>query len=205
MMLLAGLFLVVIAASTLILSDNAPVNTDLLPKQAMIEQTDLSIPIISINKWTDALATRPFWMITFGLFTCGIGMNLSGSQDVPMLMDHGFHEHTASIGIGLLGLVAMISSVLLGTLSDKIPKRLMLANIYFFRGVEFLLLVLIMSDWQLYIVSTFGGLVWAGSGAFFFYFRNPIWSSMVGYFIRLELFCSSNWRGSWSLCCWMGI
>lgn len=165
MLLLAGLFLVLIAASTLILSDNAPVNTDLLPGQPVIERTDLSAPIISINKWTDALATRPFWQITFGLFTCGISMNLLGSHGVPMLMDHGFDEHTASFGIGLLGLVAMISSVLLGNLSDKIPKRLMLSSIYIFRGVEFLLLVLVMSEWQLYTVSAFGGLVWAGSTA----------------------------------------
>ncbi|SDP19445.1 Predicted arabinose efflux permease, MFS family [Paenibacillus sp. yr247] len=165
MLLLAGLFLVLIAASTLILSDDAPVNTDLLPGQIMMNRTDLSAPMISLDKWTDALATRPFWHITFGLFACGFSMNLLGSHGVPMLMDHGFHEHTSSFSIGLLGLVAMISSVFLGNLSDNISKRLMLSSIYIFRGAEFLLIVLIMSEWQLYMVSAFGGLVWAGSTA----------------------------------------
>ncbi|UUZ93475.1 hypothetical protein LJK87_01455 [Paenibacillus sp. P25] len=164
-LLLAGLFFALIVGSTLIINDDAPVNTDLLPGQIMMNRTDLSAPMISLDKWTDVLATRPFWQIAFGLFACGFSMNLLGSHGVPMLMDHGFHEHTASFSIGLLGLIAMISSVLLGNLSDLISKRLMLSCIYIFRGVEFLLIVLVMSEWQLHLVSAFGGLVWAGSTA----------------------------------------
>jgi MFS family permease len=165
MLLLAGLFVVLIAVSTLFLSDDAPVDTDLLPGQVKMNRTEVSASVTPLSTWTDALKTRPFWQISFGLFACGFIMNLLGSHGVPMLMDHGFHEHTASFGIGLLGLVAVISSVFLGHLSDRISKRLMLSSIYLFRGVEFLLIVLVMSEWQLYMVSAFGGLVWAGSTA----------------------------------------
>ncbi len=165
LLLLAVLFLVLILPSGLILSDDAPVNTDLLPGQIMTNRIDVSEPMISLDRWTDALVTRPFWQITFGLFVCGFSMNLLGSHGVPMLTDHGFHEQTASFSVGLIGLVAMISSVFLGELSDRISKRSLLSVIYIFRGAEFLLIVLTMSAWQLYAVSAFGGLVWAGSTA----------------------------------------
>lgn len=165
LLLLAALFLVLIVPSALNLSDDAPVNTDLLPGQIMTNRIADSTPMISLEKWTDALMTRPFWQITVGLFVCGFSMNLLGSQGVPMLMDHGFHEHTASFGVGLLGLVAMVNSVFLGELSDRIPKKSLLSIIYFFRGAEFLLIVFVMSAWQLYTVSALGGIVWAGSTA----------------------------------------
>ncbi|MGG4498685.1 MFS transporter [Brevibacillus reuszeri] len=166
LLLLCALFVVLIVPSAwLIIRDDAPPNTDLLPGQATKNKTNHAAASIPLNKWQDALVTLPFWQISFGLFVCGFSMNLLGSHGVPMLTDHGFHEHTASFGVGLIGLVAMFSSVFLGGLSDKYPKSTMLSIIYLFRGIGFLSIVLVMSSWQLYVVSAIGGLVWAGSTA----------------------------------------
>ncbi|WP_312029579.1 MFS transporter [Paenibacillus sedimenti] len=73
LLLLAGLFLVLIVPSTLILSDDAPVYTDLLPGQIKTNRTDISAPMISLNKWTDALVTRPFLQISMAI-VCGVGL-----------------------------------------------------------------------------------------------------------------------------------
>ena len=43
------------------------------------------------------------------------------------------------------------------------PRRNILAAIYFVRGLGFFALLLVGTHWELYVASAIGGLVWAGS------------------------------------------
>ncbi len=90
-------------------------------------------------------------------------MNLLGTHGVPMLMDHGFDATTSSLGIGLIGLVAIFSTLVLGRLSDQVERRNILATIYLVRGLGFFALVMVGADWELYGAATIGGIAWAGS------------------------------------------
>ena len=116
-----------------------------------------------VLKLRDAVRTAPFWKISFGLFTCGYSMNLIGTHGIPMLMDHGFDSGTSALGIGLIGLVAIFSTLVLGRLSDVLPRRHILAAIYLVRGLGFFGLLMAGTHWELYGVSTIGGIAWAGS------------------------------------------
>ncbi|MFT9846191.1 MFS transporter [Aneurinibacillus sp. REN35] len=166
LLLLAAVFVLLLVPAVLyVIRDDAPEGTDQLPDQSVKARKSQEALITPIQTWTQALSTRTFWQISFGLFVCGFSMNLLGSHGVPMLTDHGFSNATASFGIGLIGVVAMLSTVLLGELSDHLSRKHMLALIYAVRGLGFLSLVLIMTPGQLYIVSMIGGLVWAGSTA----------------------------------------
>lgn len=109
------------------------------------------------------MLTPVFWQICFGLFACGYSMNLLGTHGMPMLMDHGFDGPTSAAGIGLIGAVAIVGSLVLGRISDTVPRRNVLAAIYLVRGIGFLCLVAVTSPWALYTTSVIGGLVWAGS------------------------------------------
>lgn len=110
-----------------------------------------------------AMRTPAFLRICVGLFACGFSMNLLGTHGVPMLRDHGFDASTASFGIGLIGLVAIPATVVLGRLADRVQRRNLLAIIYGVRGLGFLGLLLAASTWQLYGTAAVGGMVWAGS------------------------------------------
>ena len=90
-------------------------------------------------------------------------MNLLGTHGVPMLMDHGFDAMTSSYGIGLIGLVAIAGTLLLGRLSDRVQRRNILGVIYLVRGLGFFALLAVGSHWELYLAATIGGMVWAGS------------------------------------------
>src|SRR5690606_15039176 len=114
-------------------------------------------------KLREALRTSPFWKITLGLFACGFSMNLLGTHGVPMLMDHGFDATTSSLGIGLIGLVAIFSTLALGRISDIVPRKKLLAVIYFVRGLGFFALLVVGAHWELYTAAAIGGIVWAGS------------------------------------------
>ena len=90
-------------------------------------------------------------------------MNLLGTHGMPMLMDHGFDAMTSSYGIGLIGLVAIFGTLIMGRLADRLPRRNILAAIYFIRGLGFLALLVVGTHFELYIAASIGGLVWAGS------------------------------------------
>ncbi|RID86232.1 MFS transporter [Peribacillus asahii] len=113
--------------------------------------------------WKDAVKTRAYWQIVLGLFACGFGMNLLGSHGVPMLMDHHYEPMVASFGVGMIGIVAIFSSLFLAQLADRFPRKNILFLVYFVRGLGFLGLVLATTNWQLFFVAITGGLVWAGS------------------------------------------
>jgi hypothetical protein len=113
--------------------------------------------------FTQAIQTLPFWLICIGLFACGFSMNLLGTHGMPMLMDHGFDPVASSMGIGLIGVVVILSTLVLGRLSDILPRRSMLSVIYLVRGLGFFALLVVGTQWELFLTSSIGGAVWAGS------------------------------------------
>lgn len=155
----AAFVLLVAPIALLVIRDDAPPGTDLLPGSAPAS----TAPETAGLTCREAMQTCPFWQIAFGLFACGFSMNLLGTHGVPMLTDHGFDPVTAAFGIGLIGLVAIPSTVFLGRLSDRLPRKNLLAAIYLIRGLGFFGLLLVARSWELYAVAAVGGVVWAGS------------------------------------------
>jgi MFS family permease len=80
-----------------------------------------------------------------------------------MLIDHGYDAMTSSFGIGMIGLVAIFSTLVLGRLSDMVPRKYLLAAIYLIRGLGFFALLLVGTRLELYTAAAFGGIAWAGS------------------------------------------
>lgn len=157
----AAFVLLVVPIALLIIRDDAPSGTDLLPGSS--PATTGSTAAAPGFTCREAMQTWPFWQVAFGLFACGFSMNLLGTHGVPMLTDHGFDPVTAAFGIGLIGLVAIPSTVFLGRLSDRLPRKNLLAVIYLIRGLGFFGLLLVAQAWELYAVAAVGGVVWAGS------------------------------------------
>nr|WP_314626678.1 MFS transporter [uncultured Noviherbaspirillum sp.] len=159
----AAVFAVVtVPAALFIVRDDAPPHADLLPGQ-IAALPKAAAGIDDSLRFADAIRTAPFWMIFAGLFVCGFSMNLLGTHGMPMLMDHGFDATTSSLGIGLIGLVAIVGTQLLGRVADKLQRRNILALIYAIRGLGFFALMVVGTHWELYGTATIGGLVWAGS------------------------------------------
>ena len=161
----AVVFLVVaVPTILLVIRDEAPPGADRVPGQERAAASKASLqPLAGIVSAAGAIRTPVFWQICFGLFACGYSMNLLGTHGMPMLMDHGFDGPTSASGIGLIGAVAIVGSLVLGRISDAVPRRNVLAAIYLVRGIGFLCLVAVTSPWALYATSVIGGLVWAGS------------------------------------------
>lgn len=143
-----------------VIRDDAPADGD-APLPSSTRQT--STPRQAGLSVAQAMRTSTFWKITLGLFACGFSMNLLGTHGMPMLMDHGFDATTSSLGIGLIGLVAIPSTMVLGRLADKVERKKLLATIYLVRGLGFFALLLAGNQLELFGTSIVGGIVWAGS------------------------------------------
>jgi len=146
-----------------VMRDQAPPHTDLTPEQIAARPAGRATAQPESLAFREATRTAPFWKITLGLFACGFSMNLLGTHGMPMLMDHGFDATTSSLGIGLIGLVAIFSTLVLGRVSDVLPRRKILATIYLIRGLGFFALLLVGTHWELYVAAAIGGVVWSGS------------------------------------------
>jgi len=144
-----------------VIRDDAPAQADLLPASAARPGARASAS--AALSWREAVRTGPFWKVALGLFTCGYSMNLLGTHGVPMLMDHGFDAMTSSYGLGLIGLVAIFSTLVLGQLADRLPRRNILAAIYLIRGLGFFALLMVGTNAELYAAAAVGGVAWAGS------------------------------------------
>lgn len=151
-----------LVAAVFVMRDDAPEHADLDAGQIRTQRENPPAPQASLGL-REVLRTRPFWQVFLGLFACGFSMNLLGTHGMPMLMDHGFDAHASAMGVGLIGLVAIFGTVMLGSLADRVPRRRLLAFIYTIRGLGFFALVLVGTHFELYLAASIGGLVWAGS------------------------------------------
>jgi MFS family permease len=151
-----------VPVALLVMRDDAPEHTDLQPDEiaAARARTEPAAQSLSVR---EVVRTRPFRQIVLGLFACGFSMNLLGTHGMPMLMDHGFSAFSSSMGIGLIGFVAIFGTLVLGRLADRVPRRKLLAVIYAIRGLGFFALVMVGTHFELYVSAAIGGLVWAGS------------------------------------------
>lgn len=145
-----------------IMRDQAPADGD-LPVPSAVATATPAQPVPEPLGMAQAMRTGTFIKITLGLFACGFSMNLLGTHGMPMLMDHCFSATTSSLGIGLIGLVAIPSTLVLGRLADRVPRRKLLATIYLVRGLGFFALLSVQAPWELYAAAAIGGVVWAGS------------------------------------------
>lgn len=156
----AVLVLTTVPLALWVMRENAPAETD--QGSAAKAASNAAAPAPNATLRT-ALTTAPFWQVALGLFACGYSMNLLGAHGVPMLMDHGFDATTSAHGVGLIGLVAIGGTLLLGRIADRTPRRNLLAVIYGVRGLGFFALVMVGVEWELYTAAAIGGIVWAGS------------------------------------------
>lgn len=165
-----GFFLLIIPIVLFVIREDVPEGADKHLMQTPRKESQnvhpakekQHVPHISLKA---SVQTLPFWQICLGLFACGFSMNLLGSHGVPMLIDHGFSNSISASAIGVIGLVAIPGTLILGSIADRIPRQRLLALIYITRGIGFICIVLVISVLQLYGVAMIAGLAWAGNVA----------------------------------------
>lgn len=107
----------------------------------------------------DAMRTREFWMLALGFFVCGYtAAGMIATHLVAYTMEHGFDHMTAAAGLGVMGAVNIVGTIVSGAITDRFGRKTPLAAIYFIRGLALLFLLSVNDTLTLNIFAVIFGM-----------------------------------------------
>ena len=87
---------------------------------------------------SEALGHRSYVLLVIGFFTCGFQLLFITVHLPAYVVDRGLSVDIGAWTIGVIGLFNIVGSLAAGWLGDKMPKRYLLAIIYFLRSAAVL-------------------------------------------------------------------
>ena len=109
----------------------------------------------------EAFRYPSFNLLMAGYFVCGFQVVFIGVHMPSYLKDHGLSPQVASYALALIGLFNVFGTYIAGTLGQRIPKRNILAFIYFARAVVISIFLLVpLSPLSVYVFSAVMGALW---------------------------------------------
>ena len=113
-----------------------------------------------VDKWFDALSSRPIWQLSFGYFVCGITTTSIGVHFVRWANSEDITTGTAALAFGLLSGINAAGVLVVGLLSDRFQRKNLLGGVYLVRGLAFLTLIFLPGDIALWAFALIGGMSW---------------------------------------------
>lgn len=110
--------------------------------------------------WRDSLSSPPMWQLSLAYLVCGITTASIAVHFVRWAESESISPGTAAIAIGVLSGINGLSVLVVGTLSDRMPRRLLLAGVYLIRSFAFLALVFLPGQAALWGFAIIGGMSW---------------------------------------------
>jgi predicted MFS family arabinose efflux permease len=109
----------------------------------------------------EAFRNPSFLLLTAGYFVCGFQVVFIGVHMPSYLKDHGLSPQVASFSLALIGLFNVFGTYIAGSLGQRMPRRYILAFIYFARSVAITVFLIVpLSPWSVYIFSAVMGALW---------------------------------------------
>ena len=109
----------------------------------------------------EAFSYPSFNLLMAGYFVCGFQVVFIGVHMPSYLKDHGLSPQVASYALALIGLFNVFGTYIAGTLGQRMPKRNILAFIYFARAVVISIFLLVpLSPLSVYVFSAVMGALW---------------------------------------------
>ena len=109
----------------------------------------------------EAFSYPSFNLLMAGYFVCGFQVVFIGVHMPSYLKDHGLSPQVASYALALIGLFNVFGTYIAGTLGQRMPKRHILAFIYFARAVAISIFLLVpLSPLSVYVFSAVMGALW---------------------------------------------
>jgi MFS family permease len=84
---------------------------------------------------SEAFAHRSYVLLVLGFFTCGFQLAFITVHLPAYLLDRGLSADVGAWTVGVIGLFNIVGSLSSGWLGDRMPKRFILASIYFARAL----------------------------------------------------------------------
>lgn len=109
----------------------------------------------------EAFRYPSFNLLMAGYFVCGFQVVFIGVHMPSYLKDHGLSPQVASYALALIGLFNVFGTYIAGALGQRMPKRFILAFIYFARAAAITVFLIVpLSPLSVYVFSAVMGTLW---------------------------------------------
>jgi MFS family permease len=112
----------------------------------------------------EALGHRSYILLVLGFFTCGFQLGFVTLHLPAYLIDRGLSAQVGGWTLGVIGLFNIVGAMLSGWLGGRMPKRYILAVIYFARALAVVFLVAMPASPAVALIyGAVTGLLWLSS------------------------------------------
>ena len=105
----------------------------------LLKDPEKSDSVIKVLK--ESFAHKGFRLLVLGFFVCGFQITLVATHVPRYVQDRGLDDWTGFAILSLIGLFNIIGVLIMGYLSDKYSKKMLLAGLYFFRAISIMLFI----------------------------------------------------------------
>jgi MFS family permease len=113
-----------------------------------------------VERWQEALESKPIWQLSFAYFVCGITTASISVHYVRWAVSEDISTGTAALAFGVLSGINAGGVLVVGWLSDKFQRKKLLGAVYLVRGVAFLSLIFLPGVSALWAFAVIGGMSW---------------------------------------------
>lgn len=110
-----------------------------------------------------AVRTSAFWLLAFGFVVCGFTMAFPNTHFIAYVDDMGMAPTHGANAIAVTAIFSIAGSVLLGMVSDRHRRSLVLAWTYLLRGAAFALLLVLPPGDFLFVYAIVLGISWTAT------------------------------------------
>lgn len=115
---------------------------------------------LAADTWRDAFRSWPMWQLSIGYSVCGVTTASIAVHYVRWAVNEGISPATAALAFGVLSAINGVGVVVIGIVSDRMPRKNLLALVYFVRALAFLALVVLPGPTALWVFAVVGGMSW---------------------------------------------
>ena len=113
-----------------------------------------------VERWQEALESKPIWQLSFAYFVCGITTASISVHYVRWAVSEDISTGTAALAFGVLSGINAGGVLVVGWLSDKFQRKKLLGAVYLVRGLAFLSLIFLPGASALWAFAVIGGMSW---------------------------------------------
>lgn len=128
------------------------------------ETNDLSKLIrvgpLETKHWRESLHSPPMWQLSLAFWVCGITTAMMAVHFVRWAESENISAGTAALAFGVLSAINGAGLILVGWISDHMPRKNLLAGVYWVRALAFLALIFLPGYWALWGFAILGGMSW---------------------------------------------
>lgn len=130
-----------------------PDEPDAVPRQ-------IRVAPLETTHWRQSLHSAPVWQLSIAFWVCGITTAMIAVHFVRWAESEDISAGTAALAFGVLSAINGAGLIFVGWISDYMPRKILLAIVYWVRAAAFLALIFLPGQMALWSFAVLGGVSW---------------------------------------------